>query len=83
VQTFDPRVSLTLPKIRLCVHVWMEYYDFKVFERVLRQNLHHEHMYSGVVMGLGQKFWPRLGQIFVAEVGSAIFGLDMELENFP
>jgi len=26
----------TLPKIRLYMHVWMEFYDFKVFPPVLR-----------------------------------------------
>jgi len=38
-----------------------------------------------LVMGPGQKFLTRVGsgQILVARVGSAIFGLGMDLENFP
>jgi len=36
-------------------------------------------------MGLGQKILTRvgLGQIFVARIGSAIYGLDLNLENLP
>jgi len=38
-----------------------------------------------IVMGPGQKFFTRvrLGQFFVARVESAIYGLDLNLENFP
>jgi len=37
------------------------------------------------VMGLGQNVltWGRLGQLFIALVRPAIFGLGLGLENFP
>jgi len=39
--------------------------------------------YFLLVMGLCQNFWPGSGQFFVARVGSAIYGLGLNLENFP
>jgi len=34
------------------------------------------------VMGLGQKILTQVGSIFLARVGSAIYGLGLNLENF-
>jgi len=49
------------------------------FKRLLVKTICHQMKQNLKVMGLGQK----LGQFFVAQVGSAIFGLGLDLENFP
>jgi len=38
---------------------------------------------SDLVMSPGQKLLTQVGSIFVARVGSAIYGLGLNLENFP